>query len=111
MVKSASKPAQKDPKTAAVWNLGPDALIPAENYHATRLDQPIKLRLSKNNSGTKYPPMSIYTMFKKTVDKYPQTVALAYKKDTSWIKINFQEYFDMCKKAAKSFIHVSDFFN
>lgn len=104
MVKGSHPAAEVDTITAV--DNGPDALLPADSYFATRLDQPVKLRLTEANSGVKYPPMSAYTMFKNTVTKFPNSPALAYKKDNTWAKFTFQEYFNMCRKAAKSFIHL-----
>jgi hypothetical protein len=91
-----------------LWSAGPDKLMPAESYYSTKLDQPVKLRLGELDAK-KYPPISIYTSFKKTVDMRPDHDALCYKPkpDGPWLQFSYLEYWKMCNKAAKSFIKVN----
>ncbi len=85
------------------WRKGPDELIPACSYYASSLGTPVKLR-SKEQDAKKYPTMSMYSMFKHTVDANPSHPALAYKAAGRWHFFSYAEYWRMCQKAAKSFI-------
>jgi hypothetical protein len=91
-----------------LWSAGPDKLMPAESFISNRLDQPVKLRLGEADAK-KYPPISIFTAFKKTVDQRPDHDALCYKIDPEgqWLRFSYLEYWKMCHKAAKSFIKVN----
>lgn len=95
-----------------LWQRGPDEIMPAESFYSTTLSEPVNLRLN-DNEIQEYPPMSIYTMFKKTVDQNPNQDALAFKPNDKgdWAKFTYLEYWKMCNKAAKSFIKVCFKFN
>ena len=58
------------------FNAGPDGLFPADSITSSDLSKGVQLRLSENNTA-KHKPMSIYTMFKMTVDRNPNHDALA----------------------------------
>jgi hypothetical protein len=90
------------------FHLGPDNLYPADSFVSTDLSKGVKIRLADNNA-VKYKPMSIYTMFKNTVDKNPDHEALAFKPDPNgpWCKFSYLEYWKIVNKAAKSFIKVA----
>ena len=45
-------------------------------------------------------------LFKKTVKKFPMHPALKYKEDGTWKTITYTGYYDLCIKAAKSFLKV-----
>jgi hypothetical protein len=92
-----------DPLT---WQNGPDQLIPTTRIHTDTLHLPVKIDL-RDGDLKKYPPMSIYTMFKRTVDKRPDHVALCFKKNNQWVRLTFLEYWKITQKAAKSFIKVN----
>jgi hypothetical protein len=92
-----------------LWGAGPDKLMPAESHTSTKLNQPVKLRLGELDA-IKYPPLSLYTAFKKTVDARPDHDALCYQaKSTAdpWMRFSYLEYWKMTNKAAKSFIKVN----
>ncbi len=86
--------------------VGPDQLCAADSIYSNRLDKPVLLR-SKPVDSKKFPPMSLYTMFKNTVDKGPNNKAIAYKSNGVWCYFTYTEYFNICIKAAKSFIKVN----
>lgn len=90
---------------SSFWSNGPDELVPANSFYANKLDQAVMLR-SKPVDEKKYPYRSIYTMFTETRDKIPHQNALAYKHNDQWCFFTYDEYFQMCNKAAKSFIKV-----
>ena len=87
---------------------GPDTILNAYSFTSSKLNQPVKLRLSEVDME-KYPPLSVYTMFKRTVEKMPHHNALAFKATNSqsqWAYFTYEEYWKICNKAAKSFIKV-----
>ena len=45
-------------------------------------------------------------IFKETVEKFPMHPALKYKEDETWKTITYTEYYNLCIKAAKSFLKV-----
>lgn len=51
-------------------------------------------------------PVTVHQMFKASVEKYGNIYALASKKNNKWEKITFLEYYNFCRRAAKSFIKV-----
>ncbi|XP_069480515.1 long-chain-fatty-acid--CoA ligase ACSBG1 isoform X2 [Ambystoma mexicanum] len=69
----------------------------------TAADGKVKIRLGPSCAQ---PPLTVHQMFKETVDKYGALNALASKKDGTWEKITFSEYYQMSWQAAKSFLHL-----
>jgi hypothetical protein len=57
-----------------VWQNGPDCLVPSESYTMASLNGAVKIR--PDTSDHRYEPISIYTAFKKTVEKNPNHTAL-----------------------------------
>ena len=89
----------------SLWSSGPDELVPSNSLYSTKLDQAVMLR-SKPVDQRKYPYRSVYTVFNNTRNKIPHQNAIAYKQNDSWCFFSYDEYFQMCNKAAKSFIKV-----
>ncbi len=59
------------------WNSGPDELHPADSYTTTRLDGAVKLRYDcAGESLYDLKPESLYTVFKATVKRVPNKIAL-----------------------------------
>lgn len=89
------------------WNQGPDKIIPTDSVFVNKLNQASKIRLDELDSKI-VPPLSIYTMFKRSVDQKPNHDALVFKNtpDGEWIRFSLLEYWKICRKAAKSFIKV-----
>ena len=52
-------------------------------------------------------PMTVGQLFKNAVEKVPTHDALKYKENGKWKAITYAEYYDLCIKAAKSFLKVS----
>ena len=93
-------------KESYEWKSGPDELMLADSFYSNKLNIPVKLR-SNGIDAKKYPVMSIYSVFKKTVDQQPNHHALVYKGDnSSYIYLTYNEYWKKCTMAAKSFIKV-----
>jgi hypothetical protein len=91
----------------AKWSDGPDKLIPTNEYTTTKLSGFVKLR-SSDRDMSMFPPISIYTMFKGTVEKKPHHCAMSFKPDKTkpWVNFSYEEYWKISHKAAKSFIKV-----
>ena len=51
-------------------------------------------------------PMTVGQLFKDAVARFPTHPALKYKEDGIWKTITYTEYYDLCIKAAKSFLKV-----
>ena len=51
-------------------------------------------------------PITIGEMMKQTVSKISDKPALRYKTGDTWSDITYQQYYDMCVAAAKSFLKV-----
>jgi len=83
------------------WCDGPNNQIPAESTTACKLTEPVKLRINVDDD---LKPKSIYCSFVEAVKTHPDHRALCFKKDGVWKSFTFQEYFNECNKAAKSFI-------
>jgi long-chain-fatty-acid--CoA ligase ACSBG len=49
-------------------------------------------------------PITVGEMMKLTVSKIPNKVGLRYKTGDTWNDVTFQQYYDLCIAAAKSFI-------
>jgi hypothetical protein len=95
--------------TKVDWASGPDNICPSTSFRSNKLNQPVKLCLSELDSN-KFPPLSIYTIFKRTVNQRTDYPALAFKKsndDPNFTFLSYSEYWKVCQKAAKSFIKVS----
>jgi hypothetical protein len=59
------------------WQGGPDAIVPANSYTSAKLAQPVILRLG----SLRRDPLSLYTMFKRTVERVPNHSALGELKN------------------------------
>jgi hypothetical protein len=105
-----------------IWNDGPDNLHPSNSHLAIKLTDAVKLRINDNDY---YTPLSIYSIFRNTVNEKPNHPALgekmflkkfsvfnrfkfylAYKVESRWISLSYLEYWKTCLKVAKSFIKV-----
>ena len=51
-------------------------------------------------------PLTVGTMMQQTVSKVPDHVALCYKTREAWNNITYQQYYNLCIAAAKSFVRV-----
>ena len=92
------------------WNQGPDKIIPTDAVFVNKLNQAYKLRTDELD-GKIVPPISIYTMFKRSVEQKPNHDALVFKNtpDGEWVRFSLLEYWKICRKAAKSFLKVIRF--
>ena len=51
-------------------------------------------------------PITVGQLFKNTLEKFPTHPALNYKEDGAWKTITYTGYYELCIKAAKSFLKV-----
>uniref|UniRef100_UPI00398E6EAA LOW QUALITY PROTEIN: long-chain-fatty-acid--CoA ligase ACSBG2-like n=1 Tax=Pristiophorus japonicus TaxID=55135 RepID=UPI00398E6EAA len=51
-------------------------------------------------------PITISQMFEQSVSRFNKRVALAYKEGKRWKKVTYQQYYDECRRAAKSFLQL-----
>jgi long-chain-fatty-acid--CoA ligase ACSBG len=85
---------------------GPDQILDAEDYYATDVWTPVKLR-TREVGPKVWEPISVISIFEKTVQGSGADVtALAVKRpgDDEWTKWTFREYLDNVKTVAKAFI-------
>jgi long-chain-fatty-acid--CoA ligase ACSBG len=84
-----------------------DTLAPYESFTTSDITKGVKLRMTDTDAKL-FPPITIYSMFRKTVDERPNHPALGFKtlSDTNgtFTIMTFSEYFKMCHRVAKSFI-------
>ncbi|XP_033997075.1 long-chain-fatty-acid--CoA ligase ACSBG1 [Trematomus bernacchii] len=76
-------------------------LAQANSLWTTDAKGAVRLRIEE---GCPEEPVTVHQMFKASVEKYGNMYALASKKDNKWEKITFSEYYQFCRRAAKSFI-------
>ncbi|XP_067414181.1 long-chain-fatty-acid--CoA ligase ACSBG2 isoform X3 [Emydura macquarii macquarii] len=76
---------------------------PASGLWTTRRDGEVKLRLDQHGIGSET-PKTVHELFQESVKKYGDYFALASKKGDKWIKLTYKQYYEECRKAAKSFI-------
>ncbi|KAM9376062.1 long-chain-fatty-acid--CoA ligase ACSBG2 [Pholidichthys leucotaenia] len=77
------------------------SLVPAHSLWTTDASSAVRLRIDE---GCPDEPVTVHQMFKTSVEKYGDMPALASKKNNQWEKITFLEYYQLCRRAAKSFI-------
>ena len=53
-------------------------------------------------------PITVGEMMRGTVAKIPSHFALRYKVGDTWNNVTYQQYYDLCISAAKSFIKASN---
>ncbi len=78
-------------------------LAPAHSLWTTDAKGSVRLRIEE---GCPEEAVTVHQMFKASVEKYGNMFALASKKNNKWEKITFLEYYQFCRRAAKSFIKV-----
>ena len=104
-------------------DLGPDYVLPTHSFISTKLSEPVNLRYNyKNEELKRIKPMSFYTIFKERVQKTPNHIAMGnanhflnrtviflnfkivIKRNNEDIKYTYENYWNLCNQAAKSFI-------
>lgn len=85
----------------------PAALTQANQLWSTSRDKAVRLRMEGSGPAS-YTPITTHQMFVETVESFGDHPALAYKEEGQWVTMNFREYYQQCRAAAKSFLRVSD---
>ncbi|KAL8606650.1 hypothetical protein ACOMHN_025749 [Nucella lapillus] len=80
-----------------------DELAPAERMWTIQRDGAVRLRMGSSGPGSEA-PYTVSTLFRKTVEKIPDGVAMAVKREGKWVKWTYRRYMEDVRKAAKSFI-------
>lgn len=83
---------------------GPDQILPATSLTCTDADGAVKIRDHDEADLKNCPPLSVPSMLKATVDKYPDHVALRVKRDQVWQEWSYQRYWNESRLAAKAFL-------
>ncbi|KAL2090184.1 hypothetical protein ACEWY4_014872 [Coilia grayii] len=69
----------------------------------TRRDGEVKLRMSESGPGAE-PPLTVHQMFHATVERYGRYTALGWKDGEAWRTMDYREYYQQCRTAAKAFL-------
>ncbi|XP_029379100.1 long-chain-fatty-acid--CoA ligase ACSBG1 [Echeneis naucrates] len=77
------------------------SLAPAHSLWTTDAGGSVRLRI---DDECPQEPITVHQMFKASLEKYGNMYALASKKNDKWEKITFLEYYQICRRAAKSFL-------
>uniref|UniRef100_T1IW95 long-chain-fatty-acid--CoA ligase n=1 Tax=Strigamia maritima TaxID=126957 RepID=T1IW95_STRMM len=83
--------------------LGPDYVIPTTDIRTWYADGAIKLDLPQDLDPL-WAPISVVTLFRNTVEAYPNTTALVAKRNGVEVKYTYSEYWDNVRTIAKGFI-------
>lgn len=78
-------------------------IVPASSFVASNSLEPVKLRITEkeycNNA-----PKSIPYLFHQVVQKFPNVTAMAVKRDGSWLKWTYKQYYEQVHVVARAFI-------
>lgn len=72
-------------------------------------DGEVILRLSKHGPGHET-PITIPEFFRESVNRFGAYPALASKKREKWEVLNFNQYYEACRKAARALLKVNESF-
>ena len=80
-------------------------IAPADEYWTVARDGAVKLRVGTTKYDN-HTPITVHELFKQTVEKAGNCVALAVKRNNEWQKWTYTQYMEDCITAAKGFIKV-----
>ena len=86
---------------------GPDQVIGNENatkLTATLPDAAVKIRRYEQDGFDKYPPLSVPSMLRNAAENWPENISMAVKRDGTWKKWNYKEYYEQSAVAARALI-------
>uniref|UniRef100_A0A8C7K0N0 Long-chain-fatty-acid--CoA ligase ACSBG2 n=1 Tax=Oncorhynchus kisutch TaxID=8019 RepID=A0A8C7K0N0_ONCKI len=92
-----------------VWNLSaqrPDSLslaVAEPERWTSRGDGEVNLRMGESGFAAE-PPVTVDQMFKTAVERFGSYTALGWKEGEQMKTMNYQEYYQACRTAAKSFL-------
>nr|XP_038939065.1 long-chain-fatty-acid--CoA ligase ACSBG2 isoform X2 [Rattus norvegicus] len=96
-------PPMTQEKKAEDPDRGMDTTSAAPRLWSTHCDGEVLLRLSKHGPGHET-PMTIPELFQESVERFGAYPALASKNGKKWDTLTFSQYYDVCRKAARSLI-------
>uniref|UniRef100_A0A3Q3XCT5 long-chain-fatty-acid--CoA ligase n=1 Tax=Mola mola TaxID=94237 RepID=A0A3Q3XCT5_MOLML len=82
---------------------GSPALAPAHQLWSSCRDQAVRLRMEGSGPASRT-PITIHQMFLETLENYRDHTALAFREDGQWVTLNYRQYYQQCRAAAKSFL-------
>lgn len=91
-------------RTLSSNRIGPDRILPANTLTTTVPGGTVEIRDTHPHPANKYPPISLWTMLSQTVERAPNNVALAVKRNGEWISWTYLDYQNDVKTVAKAFI-------
>ena len=82
---------------------------PRTKYFSLQPDDPVELLIGKSGVAA-VEPTTVGAFFKDSVERFPSTPALAFKgADGQWNGVTYTQYYNLCVRAAKSFLKVQNF--
>ncbi|KAI1891619.1 hypothetical protein AGOR_G00145650 [Albula goreensis] len=69
----------------------------------SRREGEVKLRMSESGPASE-PPITIHQMFISAVERFGKYTALGWKEGEQWRTLNYEDYYQQCRTAAKSFL-------
>ncbi|XP_067888550.1 long-chain-fatty-acid--CoA ligase ACSBG2-like isoform X2 [Heterodontus francisci] len=81
----------------------PVKLAPATDLWTTVKNGAVKIRMEDSGCGADL-PLTVAQMFQQALERYGDRVALAFKHRSHWEKLTYTQYYNACRKAAKSFL-------
>ena len=79
--------------------------LPARKVRTWNPDDVVDLAIGESGIEAEE-PMTVGQLFKDVVERFPMHPALKYKEDGTWEIITYTHYYNLCMKAAKSFLKV-----
>lgn len=71
------------------YTLGPDQLVPVDDYVTWKPDGHVKLRVTERGAASE-PPISVPGLLNRTVARYPDETALATKRNGNWERVTYK---------------------
>ncbi|XP_074165337.1 long-chain-fatty-acid--CoA ligase ACSBG2-like isoform X2 [Sminthopsis crassicaudata] len=74
------------------------------DFFTCQLDGEVILRDEEQEEGLQSGAITVHELVLETVTKYPHYIALGTRKADEWETLSYIEYYELCRKAAKSFL-------
>lgn len=96
---------EKNANAPTKYNDGPEQVVPSTNTWTTDRGGNVKLCITESGTAS-VSPISVPGLMHRTVEQYPDHVALQYKENNEWKTITFREYEKSVRTVAKAFLHL-----
>ena len=80
---------EKNANAPTKYNDGPEQVVPSTNTWTTDRGGNVKLCITESGTAS-VPPISVPGLMHRTVEQYPDHVALQYKENNEWKTITFR---------------------